>query len=58
MKIEKTGIVLEEQQVMEMEAILLDSDESAALEFLKLLKRRIEIQQRSLCGTPFGETLK
>lgn len=58
MKIEKTGVVLEEKDVMDLEAIVLDADEKGALDFVKELKRRIEVQQHSLCGTPFGTTEK
>ncbi|MBI5649803.1 MAG: hypothetical protein HZC40_05050 [Chloroflexi bacterium] len=58
MKIEKTGVMLEEAEMMELESILLDEDGKAALDFLKRLKRRIEILQRSHCGTMFGENLK
>ncbi len=51
MKIEKSGVYLNEQEVMELQAILLDEDERGALEFLKRLKNKIEVQQRSQCGS-------
>ncbi len=51
MKIEKSGVYLDEQEVMELQAILLDEDERGALEFLKHLKNKIEVQQRSQCGS-------
>ncbi len=51
MKIEKSGVYLDEQEVMELQAILLDEDERGALEFLKRLKNKIEVQQRSQCGS-------
>ena len=52
MKIEKSALYLEQQEMFELQAILLDEDEKGALEFLKRLKKRIEIQQRQHCGTP------
>lgn len=52
MKIEKMAIYLDEQQMLEMEAIVLDEDEKAALEFLKQLKKRLDLLQRQHCGTP------
>lgn len=51
MKIQKMGIYLDEQEILELEAIMLDGDEHAALEFLKKLKKKIEILQRQQCGT-------
>jgi len=58
MKIAKTGIMLEEADMLELERIVVDADEPAALEFVKEIKRRIQVQQRSLCGTPFGGSEK
>ncbi len=52
MKIEKSAIYLAEQEVLELQSIILDEDEKAALEFLRRLKKRIETQQRQHCGTP------
>lgn len=52
MNIEKSAIYLDEQQMIELQAILLDEDEKAALEFLKGIKRRLDLQQRRHCGTP------
>lgn len=52
MKIEKSAIYLEEQEMLELQGILLDEDEKAALEFLKRIKKRIDLQQRRHCGTP------
>ncbi len=52
MKIEKSAIYLEEQEMLELQRILLDEDEKAALEFLKRIKKRIDLQQRRHCGTP------
>jgi hypothetical protein len=52
MNIEKSAIYLAEQEMLELQGIVLDEDEKAALEFLKRLKKRIELQQRRHCGTP------
>lgn len=52
MNIEKSAIYLDEQEMLELQAILLDEDEKAALEFLKRIKKRLDIQQRRHCGTP------
>ena len=52
MKIEKSAIYLGEQDMIDLQAILLEEDEKAALEFLKRLKKRIETLQRQHCGTP------
>lgn len=51
MKIQKVGIYLDEQEMLELEAIMLDGNERAALEFLKKLKKKIEILQRQQCGS-------
>lgn len=51
MKIQKSGVVLEETEVIDLQAILLDQDKDAALEFVKRLARKIEIQQRHQCGS-------
>ena len=51
MKIERIGIYLEEAEMVELQTILLDEDEQAALEFLKHLKKKIEVQQRQQCGS-------
>ncbi len=51
MKIQKIAIYLDEQEMMELQAIVLDEDEKSALEFLKRLKNKIEVQQRSQCGS-------
>jgi hypothetical protein len=52
MNIEKSAIYLAEQEMLELQGIVLDEDEKAALEFVKRLKKRIELQQRQHCGTP------
>ncbi len=52
MKIKKIAIVLEEPDLIDLEAILLDEDEQAALQFLKRIGKRIEVQQRQQCGSP------
>jgi hypothetical protein len=51
MKIEKIGLVLTEAEMVELQTILFDEDEKSALEFLKQLKKRIELQQRQQCGS-------
>lgn len=51
MKIQKLGIVLEESDLIDLEAILLDQDEQAAFQFLKQLVKKIEVQQRQQCGS-------
>ncbi len=51
MKIEKSGVYLDEQEVMELETLIFDEDEKGAFEFLKRLKKKIEIQQRHHCGS-------
>jgi hypothetical protein len=51
MKIERVGVYLDEQEVLELEAIALEEDATAALLFLKRLKKKIEIQQRQQCGS-------
>ena len=52
MKIEKSAIYLAEQEMLELQGIVLDEDEKVALEFVKRLKKRIELQQRQHCGAP------
>ncbi len=52
MKIQKIGLVLEESELIELQAILLDEDQEAAFQFLKHLAKRIEVQQRQQCGSP------
>jgi hypothetical protein len=51
MKLQKIAIYFDEQEIMELEAIALDEDADAALRFLKKLKKKIEVQQRSQCGS-------
>ncbi len=52
MKIKKIAVVFEESDLIDLEAILLDQDEQAALQFLKRIGKRIEVQQRQQCGSP------
>ncbi len=52
MKIQKLGIVLEEAELIELQAILFDQDRDAAFQFLKRLAKKVEIQQRQQCGSP------
>ncbi len=51
MKIEKTGITLEVPEMVELQAILLDEDGQEALEFLKHLRNKIDVQQRKHCAS-------
>ena len=51
MKIQKIAIYLDEQEILELESIMLDGDELAAFEFLRRLKKKIEVLQRQQCGT-------
>ncbi len=52
MKIQKIAVALEAAELIDLQAILLDEDEHAALEFLKHLKKKIEVQERQQCGSP------
>ena len=52
MKIQKIAVVLEEADLVDLEAILLDEDEPAAFRFLKRLGKKIDVQQRQQCGSP------
>ena len=54
MKIQKIGVVLDESELIELQAILLDQDHEAAFQFLKRLAKKIEVQQRQQCGSPLG----
>lgn len=60
MKIQKLGIVLDESELIELEAILLDQDQEAALQFVKRLAKKIDVQQRQQCGSSLvkGESAK
>ncbi len=51
MKIEKTGVMLEVPEMLELQAALLEEDGQAALEFLKHLRNKIDAQQRKHCGS-------
>lgn len=51
MKIQKIAIYFDEQEIVDLQAIALDEDAAAALEFLKRLMNKIEVQQRSQCGS-------
>ena len=52
MKIQKIGIVLDESDLIELQAILLDQDQEDAFQFIKRLAKKIEVQQRQQCGSP------
>ncbi len=54
MNIEKSAVYLDESEMVELQGIVLDEDEKAALEFLRRLKKKIETQQRHHCGTPLA----
>jgi hypothetical protein len=51
-KIQKIGVVLDESDLIEREAILLDQDQEDAFQFIKRLAKKIEVQQRQQCGSP------
>lgn len=51
MKIEKIAIYLTAAELLELEDILLNEDEKAALAFVRRIKKRIELQQRQQCGS-------
>ncbi len=51
MKIEKSGLTLEVEELVEIQTIILDEDARAALEFLKHLRNKIDVQQRKQCGS-------
>ena len=49
MKLEKLAVLLDEQELLELEAIVQDEDRDAALRFLRRLRLRIEqIQLKSV----------
>lgn len=52
MKIQKIGVVLDESELIDLQAILLDEDQKAAFQFLKRLAKKIEVQQRQQCASP------
>ncbi len=50
----KIVVPLEEQEVIRLEAILVDRDKEAALEYLrKVVMQRIEQQRQAHCKPPF-----
>ena len=50
----KVVVPLEEQEVIRLEAILVDRDEVAALEYLrKVVMQKIEQQRQAHCKPPF-----
>ena len=51
MKIQKLAVMLEEPELVDLQAILLDQDQEAAFQFVKRLAKKIEIQQRQQCGS-------
>jgi hypothetical protein len=51
MKIQKIGIMLDESELVDLQAILLDQDRDAAFQFVKHLSKKIEVQQRQQCGS-------
>ena len=51
MKIQKIGIMLDESELVDLQAILLDQDRDAAFQFVKHLAKKIEVQQRQQCGS-------
>ncbi len=55
MKIQKIAVVLEESDLIDLEAILLDEDDKTAMQFLKRLHRKIDVQQRQQCGSSLAK---
>jgi hypothetical protein len=49
----KATVTLEDQELQQLEAILMDGDREAALEYLRLLKRKVDLQARHLCKPSF-----
>lgn len=45
MKLEKLAVYLDEQELLELEAIVQDGDQEAALQFLRCLRQRIQQMQ-------------
>lgn len=46
------GVPLTAEEVVELKMIVQDEDQSAALEFLRLLRRKVQEIERRHCGNP------
>lgn len=46
----KTALALDEKDILEIEMIVRDQDKDEALQFVREIKRRIDVSQRNICG--------
>lgn len=46
----KVALALDEKDLLEIEMIVHDQDQDAALAFVHEIKRRADVAQRSICG--------
>jgi hypothetical protein len=46
----KTTVILDEQEVYELDAILIDEDSAEALRFLNEIKKKVKTAQARTCG--------
>jgi hypothetical protein len=46
----KVALALEEADLLELEMIVRDEDKDAALDFVRDIKHRVDVAQRSICG--------
>jgi hypothetical protein len=46
------GVALSAEEVVELKMIVQDEDEAAALDFLRLLRRKVQEIERRHCGNP------
>jgi hypothetical protein len=46
----KTTVILDEQEVYELDAILIDEDGAEALRFLNEIKKKVKTAQARTCG--------
>ncbi len=46
----KAALALDEKDLLELEMIVRDQDQEEALEFVREIKRRVDVAQRSICG--------
>ena len=51
MKIQKLAVVLDESELIDLQAVLIGQDRDAAFQFVKRLANKIEVQQRQQCGS-------
>lgn len=49
----KATVTLEDRKLQQLEVILMDGDREAALEFLRFLKHKVDLQARHLCKPSF-----